>query len=178
MKIVQLKNETVLSTMCWYGHESISSANHLQYYLRTPPRILKPIFSVIISSTRSNCPSIRWGISSLTAGFNTSPFATTLTKTKQTTSTVRSCKKGYLTPHIAKLTQEEVHTCWTYKIAQGSLMGFKNLADTIIRLWGTGLAWESRSRNRKTHVEKSVHSMPFREENINDVNQLDFMLHL
>lgn len=49
-------------------------------YLRTPPKTLKPIFSVIISSILSNWLSILWWINSLMAGFKTSPFATTLCK--------------------------------------------------------------------------------------------------
>lgn len=49
-------------------------------YLRTPPRTLRPIFSVIISRIRSNRLSILWCINSLMAGFKTSPFATTLSK--------------------------------------------------------------------------------------------------
>lgn len=54
------------------------------FYLRTPPKTLKPIFSVIISSILSNCPSILWWISNLTAGFKTSPFATTLQRVQKT----------------------------------------------------------------------------------------------
>lgn len=52
----------------------------LSTYLLTPPRTLKPIFSVIISSILSNWPSILWWTNSLTAEFNISPFATTLWK--------------------------------------------------------------------------------------------------
>lgn len=53
------------------------------FYLRTPPKTLKPIFSVIISSILSNCPSILWWISNLTAGFRTSPLATTLQRVQK-----------------------------------------------------------------------------------------------
>lgn len=62
----------------------------LKLYLRTPPKTLRPIFSVIISSILSNWPSVLWWINSLMAGFKTSPFATTLSE-ENTFHLVFSC---------------------------------------------------------------------------------------
>lgn len=67
-------------TYQWDHLLSVKCEHVSKLYLRTPPRTLRPIFSVIISSIRSNRPSILWWINSLMAGFKTSPFATTLSK--------------------------------------------------------------------------------------------------